>query len=203
MIKEERGWKNKAKQNCQEIISRAIDNIPLPRGDAKFIAELLDRHPNAKVKKGCGVAWFTVATEARYHTRHFVVVRTDGSRTDFSFYESITPSSHVQKVRGALRDIVAPQIIAYKDSCVPIECEFNANHRGPFHVDHSGPTFIEIADRFAAYKGGYENIELSPHQDGDIGDYLYDQDDAEFWSHGHQVIARLRILCQSCNLRRK
>jgi hypothetical protein len=200
-VKEIRGWKGIAKQTCRDIVARTTDGVPLHGDDEKFVIEILSRHPNARIKIGCGIDYISVQTVEPYHSRGFVVVRMDGSSTDFSYYEAITPSSHVQKVRVALRTIVSQQIIEFRDSCNPLECEINPDHRGPFHVDHADPPFIEIADRFAAYKGGYGNIKLSPHQDGDIGDFLDDQDDVEFWANGHQVIARLRILCQPCNLR--
>lgn len=169
--------------------------MPVPPDDAAFVAEVLARHPSASVKIGCGIAWFTTATTGG---RHFVIVRTDGSRTDFSWKECVSPSSHRQRVQKAMRSAITPQISAFRDSQEPLACALDATHPGPYHVDHEDPSFITMANRFAEAKGGYASVLLRPHRDGDVNAELINPDLAT-WLAYHQLVARLRILCQACN----
>lgn len=52
--------------------------------DTKILAALLEMHPEAAEKVGCGIQSFSVRT-ADYNTRCFWVNRTDGSTEKFSF----------------------------------------------------------------------------------------------------------------------
>lgn len=196
-----RGWKTRARQLCREIIARTPDGTPVHADDAEFVRAILALHPDAAGKIGCGVAGFTTATDKRYRTgRHFVLLRVDGTSTDFSWTEAITPTGHVQKIRNAMRVAIEPQILAFRDAQDPLACALDAAHPGPYHVDHAGPLFQELADAFAAEPafGGYTGLTLAPHQDGDISDQLV-PGDAFLWQLYHQANARLRILCRACN----
>ena len=192
-----RGWKTRAREICRDIIARTPDGAPVRPGDAEFVMALLARHPDAVGKTGCGVAWLTTATTGG---RHFVVVRVDGSRTDFSWKECISPSSRVQRVHRAMRAAITLQIQAFRDSQEPLACALDAAHPGPYHVDHANPTFQELVAAFTAEPaiGGYDGIRLRPHRDGDVNAEL-EVSDAQLWQLYHQRYAILRILCQPCN----
>lgn len=51
--------------------------------DAIILRAALDRHPEAEVKVGCGITYFSVRT-ADYGTRCFWLNRTDGTTERFS-----------------------------------------------------------------------------------------------------------------------
>ncbi len=54
--------------------------------DSRDLAALLKRHDEMKEKIGCGIAHFEVeAAPDAFSGRCFWIVRTDGSRVDFSF----------------------------------------------------------------------------------------------------------------------
>jgi hypothetical protein len=76
---------------------------------------LLERHPEYPGKAGCGVDYFSVR-DAIYGTRCFEIVRTDGSRTDFSYLTCLdgkAPSAVAEAIR-ALRAEVAGDILDKK-----------------------------------------------------------------------------------------
>jgi uncharacterized protein DUF3223 len=93
-----RGWKTKARDRCREIIGTVENGELVKDDDTEFLLWLLDRHPRAAEKVGCGVAGFTVQ-DAQIDTRCFVVHRADGSSTDFSFYSCITAPDSIVLVR--------------------------------------------------------------------------------------------------------
>lgn len=198
-----RGMKTAARAACRNIIARTPDGTPVPGDVALLVAAILARHPDARAKAGCGIAGFTTATDPRYGTgRHFVVIRTDGSTTDFSWAEAITPTNRRQKILNAMRSAIEPQIRAFRTSQFPLTCALNTAHPGPYHVDHVAPAFQELADDYAAQHDGYENLTLLPHQDGDTTDQL-DPEAAQEWARYHQAHAVLRLLCQPCNCNRR
>jgi hypothetical protein len=53
--------------------------------DANELAALLDRHPERNQKVGVGIAHFTATLGYGRGTPCFAVVRTDGSKEDFSY----------------------------------------------------------------------------------------------------------------------
>jgi hypothetical protein len=190
-----RGWKTWAAQHCREIIARNTDGILLPPDETAFVWSVLARHPDVAAKIGCGVSGFTTGTTGG---RHFVIIRADGTRTDFSWKQALSPASHRQLALKAMRAAVTRQTLDYRDSREPLYCDFNPAHPGPFHVDHADPGFIVLADLYASAQGGYDGVPLRPHADGDVTTELR-ADHAAAWAGYHQAYARLRILCQPCN----
>lgn len=198
-----RGWKAQVQDACRRIIASTPDGTRITGDCALFVAAILSRHPDALSKAGCGIAGFTTSTDPRYRTgRHFVIIRTDGSTTDFSWKEAIAPSSRDQKLRDAMRTAIEPQVIAFRHSQPFMACALNAGHRGPYHVDHDNPSFQDLADTFASSLGGYGNLTLLPHRDGDTTERL-GPDEHDAWIRYHQDRASLRMLCQPCNCNRR
>jgi hypothetical protein len=68
----------------KEMLSRYQPETIVSAEDAKDLVELLNRHPNAAHKRGVGVHHFEVMS-ADYGTKCFCVVRTNGTREDFSY----------------------------------------------------------------------------------------------------------------------
>ena len=84
------GTKKALAQHCRAIVARSIDFALLQGDDADFVGELFQHHPDYLEKSGSGVAGFSVQPDSTWGTsRHFVVVRTDGSRIDFSWIKCI------------------------------------------------------------------------------------------------------------------
>ncbi|SHF23677.1 Protein of unknown function [Seinonella peptonophila] len=83
--------------------------------DEVFIRGLLENHPDTDQKKGCGIAGIKV-TQNPYFKRNktFVIIRIDGTETDFSFQKCITKPKPETKFRAACRRAIAPYIIKFK-----------------------------------------------------------------------------------------
>lgn len=79
-----------AKQHARAIMKRHAEiGVMLPADEA-FLRDLISIHPEAEQKIGCGIAGFTTQVDPIWRTtRHFVIIRTDGSMTDFSFHTCI------------------------------------------------------------------------------------------------------------------
>ena len=198
-----RGWKTKARNRCREIIAATKNGELVTGDDAEFLLWLLDRHPRAAEKIGCGVAGFTVQ-DAGMGTRCFVVHRVNGSSTDFSFYSCITAPDSTVLVRKAMRRAVADQVTEYKQASAargPLICAITGQVLSwdNAHVDHAPPIFVALADDWAKQVGGYLAIRLTLAADNQLGRTLT-PGDADEWADFHRANAHLRIVSRLANL---
>ena len=200
--------KKEATGHIRRILYATVPGMPVAPEDHPFLLALVERHPHAVRKIGAGVLRFEVRPNPTYPGNYgFWIVRTDGSETDFSFVECLSPSTYQDDVRHAMRGSVADQIIEYKQEAFArggtVYCLVTAEPVtwDTCHVDHAPPTFLELADRFAALKGGYEGIPLTdPSTDGAIGREIAEPGALFEWQEYHRRHARLRIVSPYANL---
>lgn len=175
-----------------------------------FLMDLLGRHKSAGQKAGCGVAViFTRANPLFPNNRGFWLRRTDGTETDFSFWECLSPSSRDDCVRQAARLEIADQVIRFRDTVFArsdgkITCELTGERIGvgESHVDHVPPdTFAAIWERFLDEHGLIsDDIDLTESRDGDIGQRIADPELAAAWQQFHWDSATLRVVSRWGNL---
>jgi hypothetical protein len=77
--------------------------------DKIFLKELLESHPDYQLKRGCGIKDFFIK-KTIYGTLGFNIIRVDGSKTDFSFLQCISPKSNLMKIKNACRNAIRPTI---------------------------------------------------------------------------------------------
>lgn len=195
----------------REIVARHTDNLPLSGEDRETILKVLKNHPLWNSKVGVGLADVVVRTNRRPGcavTRGFHIIRSDGSSTDISWVEALSPTPHPRKVKLAFRDLVTDQILAFRDSHPWQGQPFNCPVTGEVtpwsdsHVDHEPPdTFDRLVELFFANEPvPIEKVPLKEHSDGDLVDQLADAALAERWQNFHAERARLRIISSKGNL---
>jgi hypothetical protein len=199
--------KKDVEQVCREILyryepgSRVIESA-----DEQFLLDLLELHPQQNEKFGGGVAHFEVRANPRFvRQRTFYLVRVDGSETDFSFMKCLRPPSHRQLVMGAMRHEVSNQVYEFAEAAyssgAPVLCAVTGQVilRTEAHVDHSSPTFLELAEQFVIEHGGWDEMVIA-RADGLIGVQLGHEDQARAWRDCHRRRASLRIVSVQANL---
>jgi hypothetical protein len=168
--------------------------------DVHFIYDLLWLHPSAATKIGSGVHSFQVERNPQ-GTDGFWISRVDGTRTDFSFLECLTPSKHEQKVKSALRVEVRADVLAFK------QWFFTTNGEQVLcaltgvlvawdtcHVDHE-PSFASLVKGWMAIENlTWDLLRVRPHLDGEIEERLLDPPAIESWVQYHRQHARLQIV---------
>jgi hypothetical protein len=77
-----------AKDYFKAMLNRYGPGDRVQSGDAADLASLLSRHNEYEEKLGSGIDHFEVM-RAEYATQCFCIVRTDGSREDFSYQRCI------------------------------------------------------------------------------------------------------------------
>ncbi len=145
--------KKAAKDFIISIRDRYPDSDLIVGDDHIFLSELLWIHPEAGDKIGAGISHFTVATDAVFgRTRHFVVHRSDGTSTDFSFHACLNGRNERGDRLEAMRRAIEPDILAFRnqafESGMEIRCSVDGSvlTHNSCHVDHTAPkTFLVIA----------------------------------------------------------
>ncbi len=174
---------------------------------AAFLYALLCRHPNCQEKTGRGIAGFKVQ-KTIYGNAGFVIVRSDGTETDFSFMRCITPRSQIADFKQACRNMVHGQVWAFKISaftyCATIKCPVTGEDVtvANAHVDHEPPhTFDNLVSRFCeAIQVNPETVEICGYSDGEMEKWFADEELRKAWQEFHRRNAVLRIVSKQANL---
>lgn len=197
------------KKHIQQIVSRHEVGQPLEGNDFEFIYELLQWHPSASQKMGCGVQHFEIQITKPWNTKSLLLVRVDGTSTDFSYNVCLNPTLATQHVnfRYAARRAVWDQILEYKTWYFAGKeyavCQLTGDRIDwdNSHVDHHPVAFEDLLDHYITGLG----IDISQVSFSDVDNQAYteflDSELRNHWSEWHRRNAGLRVIKASENLR--
>lgn len=199
-----------AKQYARAIMKKHVElGVMLP-GDEMFLRDLVAIHPEAEQKIGCGISGFTTRVDPIWRTtRHFVIIRTDGSTTDFSFHTCIDGSNHRKDVLQALRHAISDQVVNFERCAFttddPLFCPFTGEELSLFdcHVDHTPPdTFLNLVQRWMKQEGieNFSEIQLVDNADNQWVHELRDERLSSSWQSFHISNCNLRLISPLANL---
>jgi len=133
----------------QNILNKYNFGDLINEDDFKITMELFLRHPNWKIKKGCGIKYIKVDNIFGYKV--FTLHRIDGSTTDISFYVTARgkPTTTIQRIKNACRYSIRETIRDFrktinfgKDRCeITNEILYNDTNT---HIDHYDLTFNDM-----------------------------------------------------------
>ena len=201
--------KNQIKQ-CQEIRDKYNDNECLTIDDFNIIDSILKKHRWYKQKVGAGSYCISVDTSYEYKTRGFYIHRSDGTKTDFSFYECIYPTKvfkqdFIKAARAAIAvDITATKLTYFDNVSFPIcpLCEKSISIDNS-HADHFPIKFKDLLKDFITENNikDFEKITEPDSWDNVIGCEITDEKIKFSWIYYHMKNAKLRMICPECNLK--
>lgn len=196
--------KEELKEHCKSILYSTTYNQPIKEEDP-FLRALIERHPEAEMKIGCGISYFTVRPNMT--SRVFYLFRTDGSSTDWSYLSCVTNPSRFTVVKKAGRNTVRDQVIDFKRlHFIPgMICPISGRviDTSPLaHVDHSGEwTFDRIVTTFIKDRELDVNlIELDGLEDNSIQKTWKDPKLAQEFKDYHREKAVFQIVHEHANL---
>lgn len=201
--------KTEAKNFSRDIIARHAEGEIIFGTDDLFLRDLVAIHPEAARKAGCGIAHFSTALDPVWrNSRHFVIVRTDGSETDVSFHICIDGSNDRRDVFHAFRHAVAPQVVDFQRRALGSDQQPICPYMGvPLtvanaHVDHAPPeTFFALANRWMVENSlTVMDVPLVDNADNQWVRRMLDPKQEESWTNYHRAHARLRIISRPANL---
>jgi hypothetical protein len=199
--------KKAAGDEIRRILHTTSWGIPLAGADADLIVALLMQHPRATAKIGPGIRHIEIGEGP--NSSAFYIVRTDGSRVDFSYLTALNGDrEHPALVRRGMRNAVDDQILEFRRAefakGIEVICPLTRAvlHNDPTtHVDHIVP-FLNLANQFAADVGGYQNISIfHSEQMAPPGPQLTAPWRIYFAQY-HRETAKLRLVLDKANLGR-
>jgi hypothetical protein len=205
--------KKDATEHFRKILYRYEIGKCIPEPDANELAALIERHPEADQKIGVGIAYFTTHVTP-YNNRAFLIVRADGSSTDFSFLKCLddkAPSilSEVVKALRAevdedIRRAKAAYFAEHADAEGKVPCpltgklvtinEADADHAEPYRFQTLAITFLK-ANRIELSAGL-----ITAPADNQYQRRLLDRNLASEWIAFHHDLACIRIVERSINI---
>jgi hypothetical protein len=192
-----------AKEEIQKRLHAAETETPLD--DFEFWMNLLERHPSASDKIGCGVVSFKV-TLNRYRQRCLYAIRWDGTPVDFSFLKCLRPSTPKELFAKALRHAVEDQIIAFREAVFSGQettiCPIlgKAVTRSQVNVDHEPPwRFETLVQKFSIDEKVDPKTAVAPSVDGELGRRLSDPALEARFREFHKTHAKLRVISEEAH----
>jgi hypothetical protein len=200
--------KKAAQEAVRDVLyGYSVGSIVDQEADHLLLLDLLDMHAEADTKIGVGVESFAIAPPLKGPYPGFEVIRTDGTRIDFSYLACLKPPTYRQQVCAAMRLEAEANTTAYFTARAAANTLVSDQSGRPLditdtHVSHyRGPSFAELAAAFAHDNGGWDAIELTTSSDPGRGQFTNRQL-AERWREYHQAHAVLALLSSQENLRR-
>ena len=204
--------KKAAKDALRQLRDIHIDGSPILDEDAvDMLLDVVRTHPQAQQKVGPGITGFYVSEAPEFGTMCFYLRRTDGTVTDFSWNEAITPASPIVRLRNACRNAIAAEKMAYRDEAWPLAdvglrvCPITGRRygRADAHVDHVPPdTLKRLVERWlAASNIGVADVAVDHVGDLRAVDEIADAGLLQSWRAYHSEHARLRLISGEGNLR--
>ncbi|MGW1468458.1 DCL family protein [Streptomyces sp. NPDC002308] len=184
-------------------VGATVDHVE----DHALLRDLIDLHPDAGEKIGCGIEAFVIDRPMRGKHSGFKIVRTDGTEIDFSFLSCLTPPSHRQQVLAAMRGEVADTVNGYFTARAAANTLTSDMSGTPLdendpHVSYfRGPSFLEIATLFIDKVGGWDTVELNSAAEAGYARFK-DRELAQRWHEHLTEHAVFGLLTAQENLRR-
>jgi hypothetical protein len=205
--------KAKALAYCKSMLARYRNGENANDEDARFLRNLLERHPEAHQKIGCGTKRF-FRDRTDQGTDCFWLERNDGIKTEFSYVSCVNAkgNSLYQEFAEACRQAVQPYLDAAKkahfekhgDADGKVPCEVTGELVAIYesHLDHKKPmTFqVIVATFIAARKIEIRPDMLSTSQDAQFVTTFVDKELERDFRNYHSSVAVLRIVMPRANL---
>lgn len=188
---------------CKNVLGEYAPGEVLRGADREAVIELINLHPKAKDKIGCGIKDILIKTDPIWkRNKQFWIVRTDGTMIDFSYHKCVhgEPST-LDTFRAACRTAVANDIFKFKlaELAKSPNCPFKNMplDMDNSHVDHVMPrSFNVLVNCFIQkYNIQVENIEIC----GSVNRQFKDRQIADKFLNFHRKHAKLELVSAAAN----
>jgi hypothetical protein len=207
------GSKAELLAECKAMLARYRNGEYVNEIDSELLRGILERHPEALQKIGCGVTRF-FRNRTDQGTDCFWLERQDGTSTDFSYNSCVSArgKSLYQEFAEACRQAVQSYLNTakkehferYGNAEGKVQCELTSEMVAPYqaHLDHKKPmTFQVIVTTFiAANKLEVRAEMLSIPRDAQFVTIFMDKNLEQKFCEYHKGLASLRIISAKANL---
>jgi hypothetical protein len=198
-------WRFRTKSAVQfhirQMLDRYADNQRLGAEDEVFMRSLIEIHRNRISIEDAGIVYVFVQHLTTGY-RRFCVFRRDQSKRDFSWRDAIYLDNKVSRISQICRHLIDLQIEAFREANFTGTCTLCGKPIAKCHVDHIPPATFEVL-----IHGWLHTLRMDPSDVAIVTSPNYGQNSCfedpvlePTWVEYHSINARLRCLCQSCNL---
>jgi hypothetical protein len=205
--------KKAAKDYFKQMLAKYSDGEDIGEEDSTHLDKLIERHPEAAQKIGCGIKRFFRRRTAE-GTSCFWLERNDCSITEFSYPTCVDAKgkSLYQEFAEACRESVKKDLVATKreyfgqhadsDGHVPCDITGEMIKFDESHLDHKKPmTFQVIVRTFIAANSMTPSRDvLSEPKDQQFTTTFTDEALANKFREYHHAVAQLRVIKSRLNL---
>ena len=203
--------KTAIRERVRDILYAYPPGTRVNEKDSGLLAELLQGHPNATEKIGCGVEAFEVRQESSI-SRCFYVARVDGSAVNFSYEKLFSPPTRLAAFKAVCRNLINRQVFRFKfmhfrkyaREDYRVQCPITRKWvmSEETDVDHAPPnTFARLVTDFIDQNK--IDVESVKFQDAskEVNKTFADPTLAENWVKYHDANAALRVISTFANQR--
>ena len=196
--------KKEIEAKIRAIVSEHEDGDLLHFADHDIVYALLEWHRYAGQKIGVGVRSIKKVTSKTWGSEGFMLIRTDGTSTDFSWRQCLYPSTNLADVKAACREAVRSQIQAFRHNyrgSLPCPITGKQYQVSDMHVDHEPPnTFAAIFDAWVKVEH-LETSKLKLKKSSDNSEIIEFADPKLARGFGvfHRLNAKLRMVSPEGN----
>lgn len=201
--------KKSLKEKCKKILNSYKNGERLNLFDEEFMIDFFTQLAKSNKLKGKNIIEVYVRKSARFSNQQFWIKREDGTETDISYPNCISPRKDIDEISDACRRAVESIITEYKFkhvypttsdlSGLAILCPDNAE------VDHYDMDFVELVNNWVSLNGGEEKIysKINETEDGSEITEFTDSALVESFIQYHNSHTHLRLITVEENRKRK
>ncbi len=185
---------NEAKAAAKRLLRSGQTVVLGP--DLRFMRDLVDHHPEADQVIGVGVVGVWIGMNSLKQPTFFLL-RKDGTWTHFNYMLCVTPVPPLEKFKKVCREVVGPQIDAFKAEAfrgrthVPCPVTGRLLSIGQACIEHV-PSFDYWLHEFCKKSGVAHAVHVET--DARLAERLADPDLPVRWAVFHRKQARLRVV---------
>lgn len=199
--------KTEITKRCKSILHGYPVRSYLPKNDDfHFLINLFKSHPHYELKYGSGIKELFIDF-TKYKNKCFNITRTDGTTTDISYVQCLSPSTEISDIKAACRSAIRSEIISFRNQNVDFgktPCSFTGDILTPenTHIDHYDKTFNVLFSEWYLSKDHAQLFaalnDTSAH--GEMEIYFRDISVAEDFRIYHNANTNLRAVSIKANL---
>lgn len=201
--------KKSLKEKCKEILNSYKDGVRLNLFDEEFMIDFFTQLAKSNKLKGLKIVEVYVRKSKKFPNLQFWIKREDGTETDISYLNCISPRKKIDEISDACRRAVESIIMEYKIKHVyPTTSDLSRQSivcLDEAEVDHYDMDFVELVNNWVSLNGGEEKIysKINETEDGSEITEFTDGALVESFIQYHNSHTHLRLITVEENRKRK
>ena len=201
--------KKSLKEKCKEILNSYKDGVRLNLFDEEFMIDFFTQLAKSNKLKGLKIVEVYVRKSKKFPNLQFWIKREDGTETDISYLNCISPRKKIDEISDACRRAVESIITEYKFKHVyPTTSDLSGQSilcPDDAEVDHYDMDFVELVSNWVSLNGGEEKVhsKINETEDGSEKTEFTDRALVESFIQYQNSHTHLRLITVEENRKRK